>query len=305
LRIAARLANAANGEAIWAQHYDRPAEDIFEVQDDVAHLVAAAVANLLEIEITTRSSGKPPANLSSYEHLLQGHWHFRKLTLSSNLAARQSYERACQLDPRNADALSWLGATYSNDWLQLFSSEGAQRGARLCDEAVSLDPANAHAHAMVGFAQLCVGNLNAAVQASEQAMSLNPGDTNVLANRSYVVTYEGRTGEARQLLDRARRLNPLPPIWYAEFESLIEFAEGNFPKALAGIEAIPEAAWDVMYMLACYGHLGMRDKARAAVAGLRQLGVDADFLLGASREPFRDSAIRDNLMAGLNKALSP
>ena len=303
LRIAANLASAASGEAVWAQHYDRPVEDLFEVQDDVAHLVAAAVARLLEIEITTRSGAKPPANLSSYEHLLQGHWQFRKLTIASNLAARESYERACQLDPRSADALSWLGVTYANDWLVQFSREGALRGATMCGEAVSLDPANAHCHAMLGFAQLCAANLDAAVAGSELAMNLNPGDSNVLANRSYVAVYEGKTAESRQWLDRARQLNPLPPLWYGEFSSLIDFTEGHYEQAIGGFDAIPEAAWDVMYALACYGHLGLRDRAKTALEAFRQLGVEADFLFGASREPFRDPANRERLAEGLRKAL--
>ena len=170
MRIAVRLSSAVTGESIWAQHYDRPVEDLFEVQDEVAHLVAAAVARLLEIEINARSGAKPPASLSSYEHILHGHWHFRKLTIASNLEARASFESAHKIDPRNAEAMSWLGATYSNNWLNAFALDDARRGADLCAEAVNLDPADAHCHAMLGFAELCVGNLDAAVRASDRAV---------------------------------------------------------------------------------------------------------------------------------------
>jgi TolB-like protein len=304
VRVAVRLSNAFSGESIWAQHYDRPVEDLFEVQDDVAHLVAAAVARLLEIEITARSGAKSPANLSSYEHILQGHWHFRKMTIASNLEARASFKRACQIDSRSAEAMSWLGVTYSNNWPNEFALDDAHCGATLCAEAVNLDPADAHCHAMLGFAELCVGNLDAAVRASARAVSLNPGDSHVLANRSYVAAYEGRTLEARQLLDRALKLNPVPPIWFGEFGGLIDFVGGRYEQALAGFELISEPAWDNMYALACYGNLGLAEKAKATLARLRRQGRNPDWFLGASREPFRDASVRERLLEGLNTALS-
>lgn len=279
-------------------------EDLFEVQDEVAHLVAAAVARLLEIEITARSGAKPPANLSSYEHILQGHWHFRKVTIASNLEARASFKRAFEIDPRSAEALSWQGVTYSNNWVNAFALDDAHRGASLCAEAVNLDPADAHCHAMLGFAELYVGNLDAAVRASDRAVSLNPGDLNVLANRCYVATYDGHTLEARQLLDRALKLNPVPPIWFGEFGGLIEFVESRYDRALVGFELITEPAWDNMYALACCGFLGHREKASQAIARLGQLGAKIDLAFGASREPFRDAATRRRLEEGLKLALS-
>ncbi len=304
LRIAVRLANALTGELIWAQHYDRPVEDLFEVQDEVAHLVAAAVARLLEIEITARSGAKHPANFSSYEHILRGHWHFRQVTIASNLAARASFERASQIDPGSAEAMSWLGVTYSNNWINVFALEDAKRGAGLCAEAVNLDPADGHCHAMLGFAELCVNNLDAAVRASDRAVSLNSGDSNILANRAYAAAYEGHTVEARQLLDRALTLNPVPPIWFGEFGGLIDFVEGRYESALAGVEPITEPAWDNMYVLACCGHLAYRDKALQAKARLERLGPNVDPLAGASREPYRDASVRERLIAGITKALA-
>jgi TolB-like protein len=304
LRIALQLASAQTGETIWAQHYDRPVEDLFEVQDDVAHLVAAAVARLLEIEISAKSDAKPPANFSSYEHILKGHWHFRKLTIASNLAARASFESALHIDPRSAEAMGWLGLTYSNNWLQAFDLDDARRGATLCAEAVNLDPADAHSHALLSFAELCVNNLDAAVRAGDRAVNLNPGDSNALANRSYIAAYEGRMGEARQLLDRALQLNPVPPMWFVEFGGLIDFIEGHYEKALTGIEPITEAAWDNMYVLACCGHLAHRDKALQAKARLEQLGTKVDLHAAAAREPFREAGVRDRLVEGINRALA-
>ena len=59
-----------------------------------------------------------------------------------------------------------------------------------------------------------------------------------------------------------------------------------------------------MYALACCGHLGQAGLARATLARLRQQGRSPDWLLGVSREPYRDPAIRDRLKAGLKLALA-
>ena len=74
------------------------------------------------------------------------------------------------------------------------------------------------------------------------------------------------------------------------------------PLVLAGVEVIPDGTWDMMYALACYGHLGLADKAKATLARFASQGRRPDFGLGAEREPYTDPAIRKLLIDGLKKA---
>ena len=304
IRIASRLSAAQGEESIWAERYDRPIAELFSLQDEISELVATAIARRLEIEINVRSSSRQVASLSSYEHLLQGYWHFRKLTPTGNLAARQSFERAVAHDPSNAEAAAWLGVTYSEAWVQDFTAENAVKGAVLTGEAIAIDPLNAACHALHGWALLCVGDLDAALRNSERAMALNPGDPTVLVNRALPLAYDGKYAEAQETLGQARRLEPLPPAWFAEFGGIVAFGESRYPETLMGVEPIPDCAWDAMYSLACYGILGMVEPARATLARYRNQGRKPDWLLGASREPYRDESVRDRLIAGLNTALS-
>ena len=112
IRFAARLSDAVSEQAIWGERYDRPVSDLFTLQDEISELVAAAIARHLEVEINVRSVGRPEASLSSYENLLQGYWHFKKLTSAGAAAAKQCFERAIESDPRNAGALGWLGVIH-------------------------------------------------------------------------------------------------------------------------------------------------------------------------------------------------
>ncbi len=131
IRVALRLSDAKSEEAIWAERYDRPIAELFSLQDEISELVAAAIPRQLEMEINFRSTRRPSASLTSYEHTLQGYWHFRKLTRAGNRLAMQCFERAVASDPGNAEAMAWLGATYSETWVEGFIEEYAVKGAKL------------------------------------------------------------------------------------------------------------------------------------------------------------------------------
>jgi TolB-like protein/Flp pilus assembly protein TadD len=304
IRIALRLSNIEDGEAIWAERYDRPMTDIFALQDEISELVAATIASHLDVEINARSSGKPPASLTSYEHLLQGCWHYRKFLPDSNILARRCFEQAVALDPRNGEVLAWLGLTYCTASIYDFSVENASKALELSVEAVALDPQKAQTHTIHTIALLRNGDLAGALSASERGLVLNPGQPGMLANRALALTYDGRAAEARDLMAQALRLEPFPPPWYARFIGIIAFVEGRYEDALAGAAAQGERAWDIMYALSCWGHLGRVEQARATLARLSQQGREPDWLFGVSREPFRDPAVRDRLIAGLKLALN-
>ena len=306
IRIALRLSDARSEEAIWAERYDRPISELFSLQDEISELVAAAIPRQLDVEINVRNARRPPASLSSYEQTLQGYWHFSKLTRASNLAAQQCFERAVALDPGNAEAVAWLGATYCEIWIEDFTEEFATKGSMLTAESIAIDPFNATCHALHTWTLLCVGNLDSAMSVSKRAIALNPGDPAVLVNRALALTYDGKSVEAQALLDLARKLEPLTPPWFAEFAGVLAFAEGRYAESLEGVEPLTECAWDAMYALACCGHLGLSDRARAILSRFRKEkpGPDPDWLLGVSHEPYRDEGVRERLIAGLNMALA-
>jgi TolB-like protein len=254
IRIALRLSDAKSEEAIWAERYDRPIAELFSLQDEISELVAAAIPRQLDVEINVRNSRRPPASLSSYDHVLQGYWHYRKLTRAGFRAALHSFERAVALDPGNAEAIAWLGATYCNTWIESFVEESATKGAALAAEAITIDPFSAISHAVHTWTLLCTGNLESALEVSKRALALNPADPGVLANRALALVYDGKGPEARMLLDLGRKLEPLPPFWFNEFNGVLAFAEGRYAEALEGVEPLAEFAWDTMYALASCGY---------------------------------------------------
>ena len=305
IRIAVRLSSAATAETIWAERYDRPINDLFGLQDEISELVAAAVARHLEVQINVRNTTRAHASLSSYEHMLQGYWHFKKLTREGNMSARACFERSVALDPGNAQAIGWLGMSYCEHWVQDFAVENSAKGLELTTRAIALDPANSTIHTIHTWALLCVGDLPAALKVSERGMQLNPSEPAMMVNRALALGYDGRLQEADDLMRQAHRLEPIPPLWFGEFSGVLAFAAGRYGETLAGVEPIADdAAWDMMYALACYGLLGDAESARTTLARLAAEGRVPDWELGISREPYREAEVRERLIAGLNMALS-
>ena len=128
-----------------------------------------------------------------------------------------------------------------------------------------------------------------------------PADPNVLAEMALLHIYSGNLDKAFSLLDEAERLNPLPPLWYAEFRGIAAFVMRRYADALPAFAAVPECVFDTTYVMACLGH--MDDRKRTALVMQRVRERNWNLVPVAEDEPFRDPQPRLDLIAGVRKAL--
>src|SRR5262249_14613975 len=104
LRVNVQLVDAETGSHIWADRFDKPVVDLFELQDEVTTRIANALdAQLIEAEARRAERSLNPNALDYY---FQGR-HFLNQGLSSKYLtlARSFFERALTLDPKNIEAL--------------------------------------------------------------------------------------------------------------------------------------------------------------------------------------------------------
>jgi TolB-like protein len=301
IRIGARLADARTESVIWAEHYDRPIADVFAVQDEVASLIASTLLGRVELDVGKRSTSVEPGRLTSYEHVLKGIWHFKKLNPQSNVTAIEHFNQAIAAFPENAEAYRWLASCEHSKWLYDFDVKSLANSVKIADRGIELDPAGGGGHCARGYSLMYLGNLAAAGESFRNALSLNPGDPHILMDVGLLHVYRGDLTLGRDHFAQAYKLNPLPSLWYPEFEAVAHFVEGAYDKALPAFLAIPDGAWDCMYALACLGHLGALEQAQALVEHYRPR--QWDFLRGAAGEPFVRAEPRQRLIAGLKKAL--
>jgi TolB-like protein/DNA-binding SARP family transcriptional activator len=68
IRITAQLVEAASGSHLWAERYDRDIADLFKLQDEVARMIASALAVRLELEDLAKAKRKPPESMRAYDY---------------------------------------------------------------------------------------------------------------------------------------------------------------------------------------------------------------------------------------------
>ena len=104
IRVTAQLIAADDEAHLWAQDYERPLSDVFDVQDDVSQ----AIARSLERRLTPRDyetiKSKRPSNVEAYQHYLRGYdMHFDvfyyKGLKKDFVAAESEFKAAISLDP--------------------------------------------------------------------------------------------------------------------------------------------------------------------------------------------------------------
>jgi len=99
LRINAQLVDAATDFPLWSERYDREMKDVFEVQDEIAEKIAAALRITLSPQEQQALSAKPTENLQAYDLYLRGRNYARRVGRQDLLFALQMYENAVALDP--------------------------------------------------------------------------------------------------------------------------------------------------------------------------------------------------------------
>ena len=107
VRITAQLIEGETGRHIWAERYDREFIDVFQVQDEIAQMVASTVASRVKFTSQDHAARKPTEHVDAYTWMLRGQGIVAD-TRDNHLRARQAYEKAIEIDPGFARAYAGL-----------------------------------------------------------------------------------------------------------------------------------------------------------------------------------------------------
>jgi hypothetical protein len=72
IRIAAQLTDTRGDAQLWAERYDRPLQDIFAIQDEIAERIAARLGASIQKAEVSASLRKPTTDLTAYDLYLRG-----------------------------------------------------------------------------------------------------------------------------------------------------------------------------------------------------------------------------------------
>jgi TolB-like protein/Tfp pilus assembly protein PilF len=303
VRITAQLIDAATGNHIWAERYDRDAEDIFEVQDEVVQNIASALFGQVEDAGAKRAKRKRPDSLAAYEYLLQGIQHHQRAAAGDLIEARRLIEKAVEIDPDFAIAYAWLALVDRDAWDFEASPQLIQSALRDARRAVELDEDDARCHIVLGYVYLCMRQLEPAEFHHRRGIALNPNDAHVTTHMGLLSAYLGNSADAIQWINKALRLNPYPPEWYRTWLGMAYYVGRHYEQAIANLNPrMAPGPWGRMYSAASFAQLNRMDEARAQLAECRALRPRGSLMEYASAEPFKNAGDRDHLIQGLRKA---
>src|SRR4030095_1714846 len=80
VRITGQLIEAATGNHLWAERFDRDMADVFGVQDEITQSVVGAIEPEMLLVEGRRASRKSPASLDAFDCSMRAMWHFHKFT---------------------------------------------------------------------------------------------------------------------------------------------------------------------------------------------------------------------------------
>lgn len=141
LRINAQLVDAGTDFPIWSERYDREMKDVFEVQDEIAQKIAAALRITLSPQEQQALSAKPTEDLQAYDLYLRGRNYARRVGRQDLQFALQMYENAVALDPEFALAHAGLANVCAQYYYHF------ERQQQWIDRAIAAtQKASAHGH---------------------------------------------------------------------------------------------------------------------------------------------------------------
>lgn len=307
IRVTAQLIEADSGHHLWAERYDRPAEDVFLIQDDVVRTVSASVAGRVEASFAEELKTKPPASLSAYECVLKGH----AMPIGDQEAqaiAMDLYTEAIRLDPTYALAHAKLALSHLHRWLDgpVGNNEELDRAYACARRAIDLDPHESVGHTAMSYIENCRGNSEIAELHARQAVALNPNRPNSIVALADHLLAAGRPQEAIELTQEAMRLDPQHPSWYWTLLAAAYFMNRIYAEAVSAIRRRTNQSYHgYAYLAAAYAYLGQKTAMQEAVRSVLRMRPDFSIRTFMAKELLHQTADREHLAEGLRRAGLP
>ena len=280
VRITGQLIEAENGHHIWADKFDSKLEDIFDLQDKMTSSVVGAISPQLERAEIERARRKPTENLQAYDYYLRALYNTYAFTREANIEVLALSEIASTIDPVFALAYA-LGANSfvqrkSFGWT-MDGSLAENHARKLARRAVELDKDDPLVLAMAGQVHThLLGEVENGAALLKRAVSLDPNLAPARYWGGWAQVYLGNLDAATSEFLMAIRLSPIDPRIFIAQTGLAHacFLAGHYIEGLSwaklGIQHQPNFPAAHRIAMSCLAMLGRLEEAQLArVVALR------------------------------------
>ncbi len=299
VRISVRLIDVQSGEYPWAERFDRPLNELFEILDELVSLIVGTIVGRVEAAHMAEARRKRPEDMTAYDYLLRGLEYHRLggVTIDNEREAVKWFERAIAADPNYGLAHAWQVCAAS-----LLPGFNLEESMKTIQKAIELDQNEAETHRIMGSMQLYFRDFEAAEYHHRRALELNPSDAYIKARSAAFYIFKGEPTQALELIEAAVAQDPFLPVYCIEERGVALFALRRFEEALSGLGAMPFQTFrSRCYEAACKVSLGDQAGARQAVSKALQihptLTVSEFFQKEIYQDREQESYLRDSLVA--------
>jgi TolB-like protein len=210
LRVNVQLIDAEPGNHLWAERFDKPIADLFDMQDEIVSRLANTLnAQLIDAEARRAQNTLHPDAMDL--HFL-GRSSFNKgQTLENLTQARGYFERALALDPGNIEALidtAFVDLAVAGSFLTDDRTARVAGAEKALMKALSLAPQKPRAHALLGIAQIQTNRAAPGIAECEQALALDPNLAYAHASIGAAKIYIERPAETEAISARRSASHP-------------------------------------------------------------------------------------------------
>lgn len=259
LRIIAQLIRTSDQTHVWSQTFDRPASDIFAIQDEIANAVVKAFAKDGGSTSTVTASARTDPEV--YAKVLKARNLWPKRTKGAIDEAIKLLRQAIDQDPSYAAAHAELALALVFSSAYGVSDIDVLRPTILehVDIALQLDQNNAVAYAARGSSRRTPQENQRARDDFERALELNPSDVQVMSWLAIVNREMGYYEKAMALQQRAYETDPLNTFVRGQYAFSLAFAQNNTGAAIEVAEETIELgmnlarAWSDLSALYMFG----------------------------------------------------
>jgi TolB-like protein/Tfp pilus assembly protein PilF len=318
MRVNVQLIDAETGNHLWAERFDKPLADLFDMQDEIVARLAGALNTELAAAEARRAERTP--NPDSMDLYFQGlAWLNKGLTPDNIAQARSYFGRALAADPNNVEALIGSAWTDVADGANLSLTDptaGFAAAEAKLTKALSWVPDHPRAHMTLGFVDIRTKRAAQGIAELEHALALDRNLADAHSGIGFGKIFIGRAEEAEAHTVEALRLSPrdtLAYLWMTR-AGVAKRQLGSWDQAVAwfrrAIEANRNYPHPHFVLGATLAQLGRLDEAHSAI----QAGLALNPAFSTSRARAAWTAMSDDptylaqlgsIFDGLRKAGAP
>jgi tetratricopeptide (TPR) repeat protein len=270
VRVNVQLIEAETGSHLWAERFDKPVADLFDMQDEIVTRLANRLGQ--ELARAEAKRAERAANPDSMDHYFLGLAHFNKGLTAEHLdKARPHFDRALDLDPDNVEALvqrALVDLVLAANWLSDDRAERLRSAESDLGKALRLRPENPAAHASLGASRMYGNRALQGIAECERALAIDRNYANAHGWIGLGKIYVGRNEETEAHILEALRISPRDTrvgVW-AFIAGGAKFYSGRDEEAVAwlsrSIELYPTFPTPHFFLAAALARLGRLEEAR-------------------------------------------